>query len=305
MERIIIFIGKGGVGKTTLSVSISSFFATLKRKVYLVSLDPAHNLFHFMGIDSHDPVVEINNYLVMEEFDSDHYIKRYLKHTSEIMKDTYKHLSILNLEGMFDILKHSPGMSEYAMIHALYELIQKCKTSVNYLVIDTPPTGLSMRLFTIPTTTLIWLEKLKDMRMKILNRRRQVRHIKGSDTLWSRLAVEKEKDPVFSELITQEEILRDLLDLFKNQEICKIVLILNYDELSIKEGIEVLRELKDLNIAVSLIVFNKVSAEDKKDISIVNKIPSEIPQVEIPLMKPLHSKDQKERIGELLAGWLQ
>lgn len=304
MDKVIIFIGKGGVGKTTLSVSVSSFFAELKKRVYLVSLDPAHNLFHFMGIDSHDSIIKIDNHLTMEEFDIDEYIKRYLRHTSEMMKNTYRHLSILNLEGMFDILKHSPGMTEYAMIHALYELIQKWKTMVDYFIVDTPPTGLSIRLFALPTTTLTWLERLKDMRLNILDRRRQIKHIKKDDVLWNEITTEKERDPVFSELITQEGISRDLLNLFQNQEMCRIVLVLNCDELSIKEGVMIIKELRDLNIPVGLIVFNK-TIKDKKNISIKEICSFNIPQVEIPQINSSVLKDQKEIIGEQLVEWLK
>lgn len=306
MKKIIIFIGKGGVGKTTLAVSISSFFATLKKSVYLVSLDPAHNLFYFMGINSSDSITKVNNYLTVEEFDIDQYIRKYLKHTSETMKNTYRHLSILNLEGMFNVLKHSPGMSEYAVIHALYELIEKWKIRVDYFVIDTPPTGLTLRLFTLPITTLTWLENLKYMRMKILERRGQIRHIKRDDPLWSKIVAEKENDPIFSELASQENMSRSLFKLFQNQAICRIVLVLNYDELSIKEGIRIIRELRDLKVPVSLIVFNKASVEDRKDISVdeIYSISPDIPHIEIPLMKSVVSGDEKEIIGELLIEYL-
>ncbi len=266
MKRLFFFLGKGGVGKTTLAGSFASYLADAGDKVFLASIDPAHNLFDFFGLDRQKGAVEISKGLMVEEFDIDAYLKKFLSESSKKMKKTYHYLQMINLENMFDVLKHSPGMEEYAMLSALKELLDTWKSRVDYIVIDTPPTGLMLKIFFIPKTTLIWIDKLKQLRKKILERRSQIGHIKGKDAFDEKVACDVEEDVVFKELQDQERMSKELLDIFSSRELCKKILVLNYDELSIREGVKIVQDLGSINISVDLAVFNKKGMTDISNI---------------------------------------
>ncbi len=257
MKRLILFLGKGGVGKTTLSASLANELAKKGNQVYLASLDPAHNIFDFFGLNQMSSDMAITDKLVVHEIDTTEYLKEFLKDTTERMKQSYKYLKIINLEDMFDVLKHSPGLEEYAVLRALDTIVQNWKQRIDYIVVDTPPTGLTLRIASLAPTTLRWIEKLKELRLKILKRRQEIVNIKGDEAIPQGVATKANDDPVLRELSEEELLSRRIYDLFTDREITRRVLVLNHDELSVKEGIMIITDLKALSIDIDLIVFNK------------------------------------------------
>ncbi len=289
MKKLFFFLGKGGVGKTTLAGSLAVYLSKCLSKVFIASIDPAHNLFDFLGVSAKSGPIEISDNFIAEEIDVDLYVKKLLKESTQKMKKNYHYLQMINLENMFDVLKHSPGMEEYAMLCALEELIDTWKSQVDYIVIDTPPTGLMLKIFFLPKTTLLWIEKLKKFRKKILERRSQLVHIKGKQGVGEDVACCEEEDRVFKELENQEKRSKEILDIFSNPEICKKILVVNYDELSLREGIKIINELAQIDISIDLLVCNKKGITDSilsdNDVeNIVDKFKS-IKKVEIPFYR--------------------
>lgn len=290
MKKLFFFLGKGGVGKTTLAGSFAAYLANNSHKVFLASIDPAHNLFDFFGMEpGKKGPVKLSEGLTVEEFDIDSYLKKFLKESSRKMKKTYHYLQMINLENMFDVLKHSPGMEEYAMLAALQELLDAWESGVDYMIIDTPPTGLMLKIFFIPNTTLLWIGKLKELRLKILERRSQIAHIKGKDEFEEGVPLDVSDDVIFKELQAQEELSKKLSKMFADTEICKKVLVLNYDELSIKEGLKIINDLSTINVSVDLAVLNKkgmsdAAANNEKLKGLLKKI-SGLTRIEIPFYR--------------------
>ena len=83
MNRIsgknLFFLGKGGTGKTTLASVTALALAERGLKVVLFSLDPAHNLLDIFQIKSSKTSVKLRENLVLEEIETDLWIKTYLR----------------------------------------------------------------------------------------------------------------------------------------------------------------------------------------------------------------------------------
>jgi len=118
------FIGKGGVGKTTIAAAFAVGLASERVNTLIVSLDPAHNLGDALNKDVFGKTVKIDGFLNATEIDTDRLIERYLSETSNKLKNTYKYLTVMNIDRYFDILKNSPGIEEYAILQAIQDLFK-------------------------------------------------------------------------------------------------------------------------------------------------------------------------------------
>lgn len=144
MSNIIAFSNhKGGVGKTTSTVSIGAALSRLNKKVLLIDLDPQGNLSQSLGIDSSDkniygfirnqyPIIPINATKGLDVFPSN-----------------------VNLAGLEIELNSEPGRE-----YVIKELLSKFTSDYDYILIDCPPSlgFLTINAFTAASRIIIPLQ---------------------------------------------------------------------------------------------------------------------------------------------------
>lgn len=296
MKRTFFFLGKGGVGKSTISASLAYYLSKKNHKIYLGSIDPAHNLYDIFALSPFKGIKQIDSSLWLEEVDIDDYLKNFLKKTETQMKQIYAYLQVFNLEKMFDLIKNAPGMEEMAIMYALKDILEK-QQDMDYLIIDTPPTGLMLKIFTLPFVTKLWLERLLVWRKKILQSRQSIAHIKGKDYFGSNVAITFKEDKVLAQLTLHQRTVDFLLHFFIDKKKSQFFLVINPDKLSLHEGKRIVETLNKLNIHIDLVLLNKTG---------ITEIPPEIsffkdfPLKEIPFLK---QKLDKEGLLKLASYW--
>jgi arsenite-transporting ATPase len=154
--RIIIYTGKGGVGKTSIAAATAIKLAAQGYKTLVMSTDAAHSLSDSFNIALGSEPTMIGERLWGQEIDS---LKESEKHWGVIqewvsgMLDWAK-LDDISTEDMFIF----PGMEE------LFNLMQikEHATSGEYdvLIVDCAPTGETLRLLSYPDLMKWWLEKI-------------------------------------------------------------------------------------------------------------------------------------------------
>jgi arsenite-transporting ATPase len=257
MENGYIFIGKGGVGKTTCSAAMALGLAQ-KGKTLIASLDPAHNLGDVYGVRLSGTPKKINQSLYAMEVDIDELARKYIERTVNRIKDMYTYLKVLNLDKYVESLKYSPGIEEYSILEALIDLFS---ANYDYVILDMPPTGLTVKTLTLPYTTLIWIEKLIRLRKDILSRRMTIESITGKkcvviDGKEVEIPVSEEEDPIFRELKQKKEKM-EFIKNFLTGDKCSFILVTNPEALSLFEGERAIKTLKNFGINVSKIIINK------------------------------------------------
>jgi len=277
-KQYIFFMGKGGVGKSTLS-ALTSLKLSSDNSVLLTSVDPAHNLSDIFLKKLSEKPTSVNRNLLVKEIDTETWIKKYLKDIEEQMQKTYTYLTSFNLEKYFGLIKYSPGIEEYVLINA-FNKIRDQFSDKKYIVFDMPPTALALKFFSLPSLTLLWLEQLMNLRKEIIERQEMITKVRFGKK-------EFELDKVLNKLTHQRKYYTELKQVFRNISTTKINLVLNPDELSFAESKRIIEKLLKLGIDISNIFLNKTESdkEPKNIVSPFKKYPiTEIPNSEKPLI---------------------
>lgn len=264
--HIYFFVGKGGVGKTTCAAAYSIVLANSGLKTLIVSLDPAHNLGDVFNYKLGETPLEIIDKLYAVEVDFDKTVKDHLKELTSKVKDIYGYLKVLNLDKYIDILRHSPGIEEYAILEKIIDIVQTNIKQKKYdvIVFDTPPTGLTIRIMALPSVSMLWIRKLIELRIAILDRRKILERIRGEKlkTIISgkELALPSsiEDDPIYRELIRINKRIELINNVFINPRNTSVFIVVNPETLPILEAYRAYGFLTRLGIPVKALIVNKV-----------------------------------------------
>ena len=133
-------------------------------------MDPAHNQCDIFQQNFSEKPRQVADHLAIKEVNVDYWIEKYLKETEKTIKQTYSYESAFNLQNYFNVLQFSPGLEEYALLLAFENIIHTFKDK-NIIIFDMAPTALTLRFFSLPFITLIWLEELLKLRDHIFSKK--------------------------------------------------------------------------------------------------------------------------------------
>ncbi len=262
-RNFLIFIGKGGVGKTTCASAAAVGLARSGRKVLLISLDPAHNLSDVFEMPLTDSPTQVSPGLFVMEVNMEQAIQRYLDQTVHSMKRLYRYLTVFNLDKFVDVMRYAPGIEEYATLETIHDILEQ-KEKHEYIIFDTAPTGLTLKVITLPNVSLTWVSQLLDIRKRILSHRRKVAHIKGAQYVQRKkgeqegIALTEEEDRVLKELMAYYEEMQRMKDLIAATSRTAVVMVMNPDQLSLFETVRARELLGRFGIQVRALILNKV-----------------------------------------------
>jgi arsenite-transporting ATPase len=272
MKKIAFFLGKGGVGKTTISSTVAWQFAGENTKVLIASLDPAHNLGDVFQKKLTNERLPLGANLDGMEIDLSAWVARYLKESRDEIKQNYQYHSAMNVDSYVNILKYSPGTEEYAVLWAIEHIYKKYVSVYDLIIFDTPPTALTLRFLAMPSITGLWVRELSAMREKILKKRQTILSVNpGASIVKSyspdsarqdapvRGAMDKKDDQIYLKLSGIGERLTELQRIFSQESYLSVVV--NPDTLSLSEALRIREELDKLGVHINSVNLNKASPE--------------------------------------------
>ncbi|MFO7801219.1 MAG: ArsA family ATPase [Desulfovermiculus sp.] len=278
--KILFFTGKGGVGKSTMAAA-SAWQLSSRAKVLIVSLDPAHNLGDIFGVSLKGKKKRLAESLFGQEVDMHKLSQEYLHQEIQVLSSTYSYLKTFNLDSYFSTLKYSPGIEEYALLTSIARTIEE-ETDFDYVLFDTPPTGLTLRFLALPQVSMTWIDRLIDIRRRILEKRYTIHRIKGSlSSEETVLKYEEHNDDILKRLWTLQRTYQGLDSNLRGED-CHIALVFNPDVLSLKESERLVTGLKELGLPLRLLIDNKVHTENEDQAATVEeKMQALVPGVEL------------------------
>jgi arsenite-transporting ATPase len=254
--KILFFTGKGGVGKSTMSAA-SAWQLSRKYRVLIVSLDPAHNLGDVFGVVLNHKKQRFTDSLYLKEVNLKKLCREYLQREIRVFTDTYRYLQTINLDSYFSVLKYSPGIEEYALLTSIEKTV-RCERDFDYIVFDTPPTGLTLRFLALPWITMTWIDRLMQIRRDILEKRHTIYRIRGIlDDKETILSYDENDDDILKRLETLKGNYQALSSVIQGKD-CGIVLVYNPDTLSLKESKRLIDGLYELKLPLRLLINNKI-----------------------------------------------
>lgn len=243
--RIILFTGKGGVGKTTSAAATALKCAKMGYKTLVVSTDPAHSLSDALNMPLNPEPTQIADNLWGQEFDVYYSMKKHWDNMRNLMLSIFRWRGVKNI--VAEELSVLPGMEE-ASAFLWIEQYYREKT-YDVLIIDSAPTGETLTLLSLPQVMQSWLTKaLPKFAIKTIGA--VVRRTSG-------VPIDKgfeELEKLFSKL---EQVQKIMLD----PEVCSIRIVCNPERMVIQEAKRAYTYLQLYGYNVDAVIVNRVLPE--------------------------------------------
>ena len=154
--RIILYTGKGGVGKTSVAAASAVLAAEQGYRTIVVSTDPAHSLADCFDVPLGAEPVPIAPRLWGQEIDVLRELEVHWKTVSEWL------VALMRWQGADELVAEEvailPGMEE--LVGLLYISQYADSSDYDLLVVDCAPTGETLRLLSFPETARWYMQKL-------------------------------------------------------------------------------------------------------------------------------------------------
>ncbi|MBI4331829.1 MAG: ArsA family ATPase [Chloroflexi bacterium] len=252
--RIILYTGKGGVGKTSVAAATALKASRMGYKTIVVSTDAAHSLADSFDKPLGSEAVEVARNLWGQEPDIGDSIRQHWGTVQEWLS------AIMAWRGMKGMIAEEmavlPGMEE--LTNLLYITDYYSRGIYDVIVVDCAPTGETLRLLSFPEVLHWWMEKLFPIERKAASLIRP---------LVKRLSdIPMPEDKVFAaaeDLFNQIEKMRQLLT---DKKLSSVRLVVNPEKMVIKEAQRTYTYLNLYGYHTDLIVCNRVIPAEVKDV---------------------------------------
>ncbi|KTB49190.1 arsenite efflux ATP-binding protein ArsA [Dehalogenimonas alkenigignens] len=251
--RVILFTGKGGVGKTSLAAATAVRAADMGKRTLVLSTDIAHSLADSFDVElANEPRQIIANlwgqeteiYKTLETYWGA--IQRYIA-------------ALMSWRGMSGIVADEvavlPGMEELANL--LY--IERYRREGNYdlVIVDSAPTGETLRLLSFPDMLHWWMNRLFPIQRKVAAVMRPVVGALSDIPLPSNSVLDAVAE-LYAEL---EDVHKLLLD----AEQSSIRLVVNPEKMVIKEAQRTLTYLNLFGYSTDAVIVNRILPQSVSD----------------------------------------
>ncbi|MDA2936905.1 ArsA family ATPase [Acidobacteria bacterium AH-259-A15] len=247
-RSFLLFGGKGGNGKTTSACATALYLARERpeQKIMIVSTDPAHSVgdsFDCTLGSSITPIEGVENLWALE-LAAEEEADRFREQHSEVMKKIVERgtwLDRQDIDGFFSLTL--PGLDEVMAIIRIANLLRDGEFDV--IIVDTAPTGHTMKLLAMPGEMEKWVSVLRLMQSK-------------HRFLAKQFTGRYRKDDADEFLQTIRKDLKRVRTLLKNPRSTLFIPVVIPEDLPVTETENLLSVLKKYGIATRYIIVNRV-----------------------------------------------
>src|SRR5271166_2460328 len=227
--RMLLFSGKGGVGKTSVAAATGLKLAELNYRTLVMSIDPAHSLADAFDLDTElfhvhtsDPL-QVSDRLWIQELNIQKEIKRHWREISSYVTSVLRTTGISDVEA--EELAILPGMEELSAMMYVNQFRREQRYDV--IVLDCAPTAESMRFVSMPTTLEWYMKHIFPFQRGLL---KAVRPIANRVS-----PVELPPDTYFANIQDLFGRLEGIAELLEDSKVTSVRLVTNPEKMVLRE----------------------------------------------------------------------
>jgi arsenite/tail-anchored protein-transporting ATPase len=251
--RIILFTGKGGVGKTTVAAATGLLASNSGYKTLVMSTDSAHSLSDCFGIQLGNHPTGVKKNLDGLEID----VNKELKENWEGVQKQFS--AVLNFQGLDEVIADEmaifPGMDELFSLIKLKDYYDS--QSYDAVIVDCAPTGETLKFLSFPEIIRWYMRNIFPLHKRM---------VKAARPIMKRLTDFPIPDDDFfqaaQETYQNAGIVKDFLS---DDSITSVRIVLNPEKMVIKEAQRSLTYFSLFGFSVDLVIANRIIPNQVKD----------------------------------------
>ncbi|GIP31859.1 ArsA family ATPase [Paenibacillus sp. J2TS4] len=244
--RIIIYTGKGGVGKTSIAAATAYQLAEEGKRTIVLSTDAAHSLSDSLGIRIGGEPQQINDLLWAQEIDS---LKETERHWGRVTRwfATFTQWAKLDDIATQDLMIF-PGFEELFSLLRIKEHVESGRYDA--IIVDCAPTGETLRLLSYPNLLRWWVQNIFPYERKLLKVARPiVKLTKGLE-----LPNDETMESLAHVVLELEQLQKVILD----SQRTSVRLVLNPEKMVISEARRAFTHLNLYGFHTDAVIVNKI-----------------------------------------------
>jgi arsenite-transporting ATPase len=246
VTRILLYTGKGGVGKTSIAAATALVSASQGKRTLVMSTDIAHSLADAFDRPLGPEPVQIGDNLWGQEPDVYFNIARYWGTIQDYVSQLF------SWHGLDQVLAEEmtvlPGMDELGNLLWITDHVESGKFDT--IVVDAAPTGETLRLLSLPEASRWWVEKVAPIGKRLTRL--------GGPMMQRVLGLPMPRQEVFD---AAERLLRRLDDLRRmliDPDVTSVRMVLGLDKLSVAEARRTFTYFHLFGYPSDLVIANRV-----------------------------------------------
>lgn len=244
--RIILYTGKGGVGKTSIAAATALKSARDGLKTLVVSTDAAHSLGDSLDSKLSPEPIEIEKNFWAQEIDSIHEVEQGWGKVQQYLTALFTAKAIKDITT--EELTVFPGMED--LLSLLRILRYYKEKTFDVIIIDCAPTGETLALLSFPDMLRWWMDKLFPIKRKAVKVLRPV--------MEPMLGIPMPSDGVMGEIENIYNQLDEMRQILSDREITSIRIVVNPEKMVIKEAQRSFTYLNIYDYNVDAVIVNRV-----------------------------------------------
>lgn len=253
MSRVLLFTGKGGVGKTTVAAATALHCGRAGRRTLVLSTDPAHSLADALGCGLDSSPLAVAPHVWAQELDA---TERFEEAWSDVQAYLTQVMDWAGVDGIeAEELSTIPGLDE---IFALCDIVD-CVTSAAWdvVVVDCAPTAETIRLLSLPDVLRWYMDRVFPASRKVA---KVLRPLASHVT-----SLPMPGDGVFTSTATLYDRLGAVRQLLTDPDRSSVRLVVNPERLVVAEARRTATYLSLYGYRVDAVVANRLLPDDVVD----------------------------------------